>query len=516
MSSIVTFYSYKGGVGRSMALANVAVLLAKRGLKVLAVDWDLEAPGLEKYFGYFEMKERSRGLLRLFMDASRSEAVSYRDYVCTFDCEARYPITFLPSGREVDESYTENLEAFDWERFFRSGGGAFIEGLRNRWREEYDVVLIDSRTGLSDSGGVCTIQLPDIVVAMFTANFQSVFGTRDVMRLAQRARQDLAYDRMPLTILPLPARWGVQEFEETQTWLDRISDAMQEFCADWLPRGSSARSVFETIKVPQVAYFSFGERLAVVEQGTRDPQGMGFVYDRVASFIASDFADVQALLSVNPEPTDRVEDDGYKYDVFVSYDTATADAVLPLVEELRRVWRHHSKKQLRVFIDVQELRLGEPLSNTLTEALLRSKTMVAFITPRYLESTNTMAEFMSFRDRAYVTSKNLVIPVLLAGDEFPYPIKEFPWLDLRRRSLRPRSNTRDFRVELERLASNLERIVKHVPSFDPSWPTPDYSWGRVISESDPAKSSAGVSAVESVSEAAGADVLSVLHRRGSD
>ena len=45
MSSIVTFYSYKGGVGRSMALANVAVLLARRGLKVLAVDWDLESAG---------------------------------------------------------------------------------------------------------------------------------------------------------------------------------------------------------------------------------------------------------------------------------------------------------------------------------------------------------------------------------------------------------------------------------------------------------------------------------------
>ena len=46
MSSIVTFYSYKGGVGRSMALANIAVLLAQRGMKVLMVDWDLEAPGL--------------------------------------------------------------------------------------------------------------------------------------------------------------------------------------------------------------------------------------------------------------------------------------------------------------------------------------------------------------------------------------------------------------------------------------------------------------------------------------
>jgi MinD-like ATPase involved in chromosome partitioning or flagellar assembly len=48
---IVTFYSYKGGVGRSMALANIAVILARDfGLRVVAIDWDLEAPGLNRYF----------------------------------------------------------------------------------------------------------------------------------------------------------------------------------------------------------------------------------------------------------------------------------------------------------------------------------------------------------------------------------------------------------------------------------------------------------------------------------
>ena len=47
---VYTFYSFKGGVGRTMALANVAALLAKWGYSVLAVDWDLEAPGLEQFF----------------------------------------------------------------------------------------------------------------------------------------------------------------------------------------------------------------------------------------------------------------------------------------------------------------------------------------------------------------------------------------------------------------------------------------------------------------------------------
>ncbi len=46
---VVTFYSYKGGVGRTMALANVAALLAQDGRRVLVVDFDLEAPGVPSY-----------------------------------------------------------------------------------------------------------------------------------------------------------------------------------------------------------------------------------------------------------------------------------------------------------------------------------------------------------------------------------------------------------------------------------------------------------------------------------
>lgn len=48
--TVVTFYSYKGGVGRTLALANIGVLLAKWSYRVLAVAWDLEGPGLHLYY----------------------------------------------------------------------------------------------------------------------------------------------------------------------------------------------------------------------------------------------------------------------------------------------------------------------------------------------------------------------------------------------------------------------------------------------------------------------------------
>jgi cellulose biosynthesis protein BcsQ len=47
---IYAFYSFKGGVGRSMALANIGEIFHEKGLRTLLVDWDLGAPGLETYF----------------------------------------------------------------------------------------------------------------------------------------------------------------------------------------------------------------------------------------------------------------------------------------------------------------------------------------------------------------------------------------------------------------------------------------------------------------------------------
>ena len=236
--------------------------------------------------GTLKLRPKAPDWLRECMAVRDTGKADFRDFTGSFSCGATHPITLLASGREQDESYSRNLEAFDWEDFFSKRGGRFIEDLRQRWRREFDIVLIDSRTGLSDTGGICTIQLPDIVVAMFTANYQSLYGVRDVMRLAQKARQCLEYDRMPLSILPLPSRWGIQEFQETQVWLDRVAEGVKEFYDDWLPRSLRVRDVVEIIKVPQSDFLDFGEKLAVAEQGTADPQGMGFVYEKVARFIS--------------------------------------------------------------------------------------------------------------------------------------------------------------------------------------------------------------------------------------
>src|SRR5712691_1779029 len=68
---VVTFYSYKGGTGRTMALANVAWILAANGYRVLVADWDLESPGLHRFFHPFldegAVREAS-GIINLVRD----------------------------------------------------------------------------------------------------------------------------------------------------------------------------------------------------------------------------------------------------------------------------------------------------------------------------------------------------------------------------------------------------------------------------------------------------------------
>jgi len=50
---VTTFYSFESGTARSVALSNMAMLLAGRQnatVPVLMIDWDIESPGLHHYF----------------------------------------------------------------------------------------------------------------------------------------------------------------------------------------------------------------------------------------------------------------------------------------------------------------------------------------------------------------------------------------------------------------------------------------------------------------------------------
>jgi cellulose biosynthesis protein BcsQ len=497
--SIITFYSYKGGVGRSMALANIAFQLAKGGKKVLMIDWDLEAPGLERYFTSFIKSSEGNGLLPLLLEVSIGHSPDYRDYLWTIDISATNPIALLQSGRAKDPDYSKNLEGLDWNHFFSDdGGGAFLEAFRERINQDFDLVLIDSRTGLSDSSGICTIFLPDIVVPMFTANYQSLSGVRDIMRLVQDARQKLDVDRLPLTILPIPTRFGTRaEFKESQEWLNRFAEELNEFYNDWLPKWIQPRQVLELVKIPQVDYFSFGEKLAVVEQGVSDPEGMGFIYSKIASLLASDFKDIDAFMGPGFQTQKETYEAqkqartknlspsaDYEYDIYISYSPDAistewlSETFLPLFTGY--LSSQSSAPPAKIFFNRAELSPGESWSSTLKEALIHSKILMPIINLKYLRSAWALAELLTFKKRSAYTQADLIVPVLTSrSQETSHPLIDvIQHVDFSDFLITGKDFSKDVRYLeflklIQQLASDVSQLLEKVPPFDPSWPVAD-------------------------------------------
>ncbi len=183
---VITFYSFKGGVGRTLALVNVAAELARMGRKVLLVDFDLEAPGLETF-------ERLRpppdhpGIVEYVKEYLASkQSPDVREYIYSAGTVGKKggQLWVMPAGRR-DAKYQSTLAYLDWKRLYKDCQGYwFIEDTKQQWKEafqpELDYVLIDSRTGHTDVEGICTRQLADAVVVLFFPNEQNLVGLKDV------------------------------------------------------------------------------------------------------------------------------------------------------------------------------------------------------------------------------------------------------------------------------------------------------------------------------------------------
>lgn len=224
LGEITTFYSFKGGVGRTMALANVAFLAATNGYRVLVMDWDLEAPGLAYYFrGLLEapdvrgLKDQP-GVLNILWEwiSSLSEDLDADEFGLL---KARYhagePFTscvrslldspmlgldgcidFIGAGSRLIKTpdelpYEEALARLSLTDFFEKQAGGFVlDSLRHWAKANYDYVFIDSRTGLADVAGICTMQIPDRVALCFIMNRQNIDGVAKVAAAIRAKRKE--------------------------------------------------------------------------------------------------------------------------------------------------------------------------------------------------------------------------------------------------------------------------------------------------------------------------------------
>ncbi len=314
---VITFYSFKGGVGRSMALANVAAIYAQQGKSVLALDFDFEAPGLHRYF---LTKEQARytpegpqsGVLNLF-DALRdrlrnvfprgqnlegagaqskvrtmvaelldSGAYKYRVRLKNPNAKNAPPaeVDFIAAAR-FDATHPELLRAFDWQDFYDDYAEIFpaiVAELKSR----YDLVLVDSRTGMTDIGSICTMVLPDKLVLVFTPNEQSLAGALDAGWQAIQGRKEAPEPR-ELSIFPLVSRVEEGEEEQKRKW---IADARERFgrlfsLAYERPE-VDLEPYFNVVRIPHKSFYAYGERIAAEEQAVIELGAMAQAFRQLA------------------------------------------------------------------------------------------------------------------------------------------------------------------------------------------------------------------------------------------
>jgi len=314
---IFTFYSFKGGVGRSMAAANIAKWFYLQGLRVIMIDWDLEAPGLENFFfpstptltptpssevpsiGHHTTNKRieitdiySRlGLMDLidtyrrrfavlpkplsadtrpFMESVTAtmpamDAFLYRVEPRESDDEPLHPgLWLLPAGLRGGERfglYAQLVQGFDWEDFYTSYQGLlYFEWMREQLSRLADVVIIDSRTGVTEMGGVCTRQLADVVVCFCAPNFQNLgglasmvasFNHPDVIKL--RGRQ--------VEVVAVPSK-----LDNSETDLQNAFEKEFEQTLNEVPRVfRKLKTTFWNLRIPYVAKYAYREKLAIGE-----------------------------------------------------------------------------------------------------------------------------------------------------------------------------------------------------------------------------------------------------------
>ncbi|MDE0060090.1 MAG: AAA family ATPase [Defluviicoccus sp.] len=222
--SRITLYSVKGGVGRSTTAAVLAWHLSRKGERVLAVDMDLESPGLSS--AMLETERRPKfGLADWFVEdlvgqgdlvvddmlAAPAWAQIFEGDVRVAPAHGRDPGEYLAKlGRvymdTADESWTGRLERV-------------LTTLESSFRPT--VVLLESRNGLHDIAAASVTDL-NAEVLLFATDSESTWTDYGILfrhwrerDLAERIRERVS---VVSALTPVPDREEYVRSFRAQAW----------------------------------------------------------------------------------------------------------------------------------------------------------------------------------------------------------------------------------------------------------------------------------------------------------
>jgi CO dehydrogenase nickel-insertion accessory protein CooC1 len=457
---VITFYSYKGGTGRTMTLANVAWIIASNGKRVLAVDWDLESPGLHKFFHPFleeSAVSATPGVIELINDYA-SAALNrdprpddwYLEYARVdrdaVSLEWDFPdggkLDFLSAGRQ-NRDYSAAVCSLDWDNFYeRLGGGRFFRALREDMKQNYDYVLIDSRTGLSDVADICTIELPDVLTVCFTLSNQSIEGAANVAgQFSNRYR-----DRN-IRVLPVPMR--IEDGEKEKLDVGR-STARRRF--EGFPQGMTqddSAAYWSRVEVPYKPFYAFEEVLATFGDMPGSPASLLAAFERITDAVTS--GEVTALRPV-PEET-RLQ---YK-ELFARRPPAGLTQVYVSYAPEDRMWADWIEAILtRAGFRVipRSTLSGMTADLEADESLATASRVIAVLSSAYMNSPEARSLWRALSAADAAGIRRQVVPIRVSDVRISEPFGEYSHVDLARM---------DAAQATARLLWAFDRPAQHLP-----------------------------------------------------
>ena len=216
----ITFYSYKGGVGRSLALVNIASRLVEFGKKVCVIDFDLEAPGLHMKFppnNLSSINKDNKGIVDYIYEFTKSGIINrIKEYSLEISISPKsIPLILIPAGDTESPNYWKRLSSINWHylMYENPNGLSFFLKLKENIFKEFspDFLLIDSRTGISETSGISLSLLADDVVIVAANNKENLSGARRILKsiynvennvLGRRPNVKFVLSRIPFTDKP--------------------------------------------------------------------------------------------------------------------------------------------------------------------------------------------------------------------------------------------------------------------------------------------------------------------------
>ena len=189
-AQVISFYSYKGGVGRTIALIETAYNLTKKGKRVLLLDLDVEAPSLHNIFREQvndEVNGAKCGIIEYLYKkvVQGSEEIQINDIFCSLQLKnVSGEIFVMPALKVMNKDYVYQIERLQTqqiqEKDIFSEIFAYVKKTLN-----VDIIMIDTRAGFNQWGSLSLLTLSNQVIFVAYPNDENIEGLNMALQLMQ-------------------------------------------------------------------------------------------------------------------------------------------------------------------------------------------------------------------------------------------------------------------------------------------------------------------------------------------